>query len=166
MNKRTLINTVIKILGNNGYKSEKIHVQKFISFLSCRHEDIPFHFKIYKYGPFSSDLSDELNSMVLWGDIRYEEKQYVYEEKTPVLNEEVYKIYENELKEYADLIGNLSFENMEIYGTLFYLLNEYHTDNKEKILDLFHDKKKNKYQDKQLESALQKLLDKYTQKLH
>lgn len=161
MDKQKIINTVVKILMDNNFKSQKIHVQKFISFLSYRVENIPFHFEIYKYGPFSSDLSDELNSMVLWGDILYENQQYKYIQKTPVLDDYRYKEYEKEIKKYADIIHNLSFDNMEIYGTLFYILNTSNTHDKKKILALFHAEKQEKYTDEQLMGPLTNLINNY-----
>ena len=91
MEKQILINSVVKILQDNNLKREKIHMQKFISFLSDRIKSVPFHFEIYKYGPFSSELSDELNSMVLWGDLSYIENQYNYEKKSVLLDIDMYE---------------------------------------------------------------------------
>ncbi len=161
MDKQKIINTVVKILMDNNFKSQKIHVQKFISFLSYRVKNIPFHFEIYKYGPFSSDLSDELNSMVLWGDILYEDQQYKYIQNTPVLDDNEYEAYKKEIMQYAELINNLSFENMEIYGTLFYILNETKMTDEKEILKLFHEEKHNKYKDEQLVEPLKKMIKSY-----
>lgn len=161
MDKQKIINTVVKILMDNEFKRQKIHVQKFISFLSYRVKGIPFHFEIYKYGPFSSELSDELNSMVLWGDILYEDKQYEYIPNTRVLDNNEYKECEKEIKQYADIIHDLSFDNMEIYGTLFYLLNNTNITDEKEILKLFHEEKQNKYKDEQLVKPLKKLIDRY-----
>lgn len=161
MDKQRLINSVVKILQENNLKREKIHMQKFISFLSDRIANIPFHFEIYKYGPFSSELSDELNSMVLWGDLSYSERQYNYEKNSLLLDKEIYEQIKEEIIKYSDLIEVLSFENMELYGTLFYILNHTQTQDKNEIINLFRDEKKDKFKSEDIKKSLAKLLKIY-----
>lgn len=161
MEKQILINSVVKILQDNNLKREKIHMQKFISFLSDRIKSVPFHFEIYKYGPFSSELSDELNSMVLWGDLSYIENQYNYEKKSVLLDIDMYEQIEKEIIGYSELIGKLSFENMELYGTLFYIVNHANTKNKDEIIELFCNEKKDKFKIEDIKKSLDKLLVTY-----
>lgn len=161
MDKQKLIYNIIKILEENNLNRKKIHIQKFISFLSYRIDNIPFSFSIDKYGPFSSELRDDLHSMVLWGDLSYINDQYETKNDSSSINQQLYQQIETEIRQYANIIGELSFDNMLIYGTLFYILNNTCDRDKDNIIQLFHNTVNTTFTDEQLAEPLDKLLKTY-----
>lgn len=161
MDKQKLIYNIIKILEENNFSRKNIHIQKFISFLSYRIDNIPFSFSIDKYGPFSSELRDELYSMVLWGDLFYIDNQYNTKNNLLSINQPIYQKIETEIKQYANIIDELSFDNMLIYGTLFYILNNTCSRDKDSIIQLFYNTVDTTFTNEQLEEPLDKLLKTY-----
>src|SRR5438552_4067608 len=55
---------LIEVLGKNGSWCGETHIQKSAYFLSrLEHDSIRFNFVLYKHGPFSFDLRDELTAL-------------------------------------------------------------------------------------------------------
>lgn len=71
--KHAIILAVIEALHRHGSWTGKTHVQKALSLLrDARTADVPFQFVLYKHGPYSFDIEDELEQMQSYGAIAVE----------------------------------------------------------------------------------------------
>jgi hypothetical protein len=77
--KHAIILEVIQNLSRLGSRTGKTHIQKALSLLRDTNSmDIPFQFILYKHGPFSFDVVDELEQMQSYDAIQIEPNQEGY----------------------------------------------------------------------------------------
>ena len=158
--KNKLINTVVKLLNEKKIGTDKIHMQKFISFLADNDQNIPFNFSVYKYGPFSKDLSSTLNIMCGWGYIKYDDK-YIFKKGESLEEDE-----KNKLSALVDKFNNVlpkhsfeeNFDILELYSTLYYYMKRVENANKEVVFEKFIDAKAEKFSEEQVIEAYESLL--------
>ena len=71
IHKHAIILATIEKLSQHGSWTGKTHVQKALSLLrDTKSIDVPFQFVLYKHGPFSFDIVDELEQMQSYDAIR------------------------------------------------------------------------------------------------
>lgn len=73
--KHALILAVVERLSSHGSWTGRTHVQKALSLVSeAAGQSLPFTFVLYKHGPYSFDLADELQQMKSYGALSGEAK--------------------------------------------------------------------------------------------
>jgi hypothetical protein len=77
--KHAILLAVIECLLRHGSWTGKTHVQKALSLLrdSCR-MSVPFHFVLYKHGPYSFEVEAELEQLQSYGGITVEPNEHGY----------------------------------------------------------------------------------------
>ena len=130
MRKAALILRLVERLREQGSWCGETHVQKATFFLQeLMHVPMEFDFILYKHGPFSFDLRDELTSLRA-DELLNLEPQWPFGPRiTPTdLGEHIQKLYPKTLKKYDDRIkfvgeklGNKGVAELERLATGFYV---------------------------------------------
>jgi len=134
MARKALIAHLAKLLRTKGSWSGETHVQKSV-YLSQELLSVPFDFEfiLYKHGPFSFELRDELASMLADGILRQEPQPYPYgpslvpgplaellETKFP----KTLSKYEGPLKLVVNQIGDRKAGELERIATAYFVTRE------------------------------------------
>ncbi|MCL2389557.1 MAG: hypothetical protein FWC85_04165 [Elusimicrobia bacterium] len=154
-NETAFVKNLIYILKKENILTNKIHIQKFSSFLTEQDENVPFRFSIYKFGPFSIELQSVLNTMQFWENLSYD-MQSGYSIIEDSITEELPKktinnIYEK-IKKIKTVLPDYNFDTMELYGTMYYFMNRVTMHDKKNVFKKFKEEK-NKFTDTQLDKA-------------
>lgn len=115
---------VVRALHNNGIPAKRLQMQKFIYFLKHTDlsEELPFNFSINKYGPYSPQLQNELNNLVIDSEILEADKEYSTTRAEPI-NTDIYKKLCLKIKELKNIFGDTTFENLELLSTIHFAAN-------------------------------------------
>ena len=130
--KAILLSLVEKMREHNSWASET-HIQKCVYFLQeGRSVPLDYNYILYKYGPFSFELRDEISEMVSEDYIKLV-PQYPYgpSHKEGRLSPNLKRRFPKTLRKYADSIEFIAREisdnkvaKLEEYATALYFLSE------------------------------------------
>ena len=123
------------------------HLQKATYFLQeLLSVPLGFDFILYKHGPFSFDLRDEIKAMR--GDflIKYQPQRYPYgpslvedvgaDRRKGIFSRTIHQ-YSNEVNFVADTLGNKGVSELERLGTALYFIRRQHAEY-EQLASLIH----------------------------
>ena len=130
----TLISALLEKLGQNGSWCGETHIQKATYLLKeLTHVPIDYEFILYKHGPFSFDLRDELTAMCADGLLEMRSRKAFYgptlvctqqseglRERYPV----TLKKYEKHMNFVAENVGNKPVSELEKISTALYVIRE------------------------------------------
>ncbi len=162
--KRNIIICVLKLFNEKKVELSKILIHKFMYFLDVQGVRAGLSFEPYTYGPFSFDLTRELESMVFWDEIT-EEKNYYriknfddYVDLTSDENKKIEELYDK-FSTIAD--NNFDFKTVEIIGTVLYCANSLkNLDEKvdePSVIKCFNEWKPEKYSDREIAKFYNKM---------
>lgn len=143
---------VISYLKDKNIPLQKIVIQKVFFFLKESGFALSYSFEPYKYGPFSEELSEDL-------EILESEKKITIDKAMIELKDNNAEPLNANAKAFIDLFADLvednyDFDNMEIYGTVFYCIRSLEEAldpiNKDTVLKQFTGWKGNKYLEKRV----------------
>lgn len=120
--KDTLLCSTIKLMRENGIPPSKIAIQKFIYFLLKKGLPLPYDFKMYIYGPYSSQLNFDLQVLEFSNTIEYQDQEYNIIEEINVPKKYFNAINDNILI-FKEILPQIDFKSFELYGTVFYIMN-------------------------------------------
>ena len=140
----------------------KIVIQKLVYFLSESGLPLHYYFEPQKYGPFSVQLAQDLDDLEFWEEIDLNGVKYVYKGEDLSLNPGLMEKVDEKIDVFQRIAeGNLSFDAMEIVGTLIYcakaLLRSGMKPDFQPVYDEFVAWKGDKYVNKQ--DMVQRLFD-------
>ena len=166
MKRKDALKLVLKIMKEKGIRLTKINIQKIVFFLK-EFNNIPvyYNYEVYLYGPYSSELQDELDDMAFWDEIKKKnraEYDIIDSDFKVNSNEEIENSIRENISKFGKIIdNNFSFDNVEIAGTLLYciaaLKNFDIEPNKENVIEEFKQWKGNKYPETKVREIYNKL---------
>ena len=126
--------SLIKYMKDRGSWCGETHVQKAVYFL-VRLFDIPLEFQyiMYKHGPYSFDLSDEMNSMRADGFIALQPQTYPYgpkyelEDGSKILSEKFSKTiskHDRYIEFISSHLGTKGVVELERFATALYVTHK------------------------------------------
>lgn len=147
--KAVLISRLAREMDERGNWTGETHLQKAVYLLEeLTGVPLGFDFTLYKHGPFSFDLRQELNRLSAEALLRLVPQPYPYgpsfraTEAGGELEERFPKTlhrYEKAINFVADLIGTRSASELERLGTALYLLRDRGTDDLVKLAREFNE---------------------------
>lgn len=154
----TTVANVLRALKESGVPLQKIILHKFIYFLNTQGLCTGLDFEPYTYGPFSFDLARTLSKMSFWDEIKEEKSYYDIVDLSayPMPDNEFEQKVNKHLDDFKNMVGDLSFDNIEGIGTALYcaeslkILGE--SISKQKIIKEFKKWKGDRYPDSKIES--------------
>lgn len=160
---KKIIANVLRYLDSNGFSMKKIVIQKSLFFLKDFGLPIRVKFVPYLYGPYSKDLSNAIDEMIFWDEIK--ETEDCYEIKN-LDDYEPISAVSTGMDKVKTLVNNdLGFINLELYSTGLYCF---------RALDAFKDStdistfieefkawKKEKFPDDKIEECYENLKSKW-----
>jgi len=123
------------------------HMQKAVYFLqSLRRVPLGFTFVLYKHGPFSFDLRDELTSMVADGFLELRAQWPYGPSLYPTdISEELRRSFPRTLHKYeidiefvSEVLGDRNVNELEKLATALYVYSEYANDSQQKRARILH----------------------------
>lgn len=161
---KNFVAAVLKVLERKNEEPTKVLIQKFIYFLNTQGINTYCRFEPYTYGPYSFQLASTLGSMNFWDEIK-EEK-----EKISIINLNSYNcekslmdLLSKKFDIFKKAVGDLSFANLECFGTALYcanVLKNYGDElTEEAIKTEFKAWKKNRYNDAAIHNTYLKIKD-------
>ncbi len=158
---KNFIKEVLTALEEKGIGSTKIFLHKFVYFLTLQNYVKVFRFEPYTYGPFSFTLAREVESLAFWDEVEVNGNTL-----TLLDDSDVDASHVEDIKRHIDTFAqisdnNFSFDNLERIGTVLYcmeaLKNQGADITLDKIIKEFHGWKGNKYPERQIEEAFNKI---------
>lgn len=159
-NEKAFVITLINVLKEKGITTDKIHLQKFTSFLSDNDNEIPFRFSIYIYGPFSRELESVLDTMRLWDDLKFDEKneydvdEYFKSKQLNINKEKISGLVDKFINIFNESEIN-DFSALELFSTVYYYKNRF--ADKNEVYRRFQIAKENKFSKKAFDDAYKRL---------
>lgn len=134
LQKASILVELIRQLHENQSWCGETHIQKTTYFLQkIAKVPLGFEFILYKHGPFSFDLSDEINSLRADGILALVPQPYPFGPKIVIsqLGEKLFNLFPKTIKKYetsictiAKKFGKMSVSELERYATAFYVIEE------------------------------------------
>lgn len=134
LQKASILVELIRQLHENQSWCGETHIQKTTYFLQkIAKVPLGFEFILYKHGPFSFDLSDEITSLRADGILALVPQPYPYGPKIVIsqLGEKLLNLFPKTIKKYEKSIctiakefGKLSVSELERYATAYYVIEE------------------------------------------
>ena len=155
-----ILTSILNYLESKDISVSKIVLQKLLFFMQGFRFNISYSFEPYKYGPFSEELSEDINML------KVDKKIDITDNNLKLCSHDT-KLLKNESKEFIDMFDKIieydyNFGNIELYGTVFYCIRslEESSDivNEETVLQQFKGWKGNKFPENQVLKALSKVL--------
>ena len=131
--RKALLLSLIETMSNKGSWSGETHVQKCVYFLQTMlRVPLAFDFILYKHGPFSFDLRDELTAMRADDLLRLEvQSPYGPSFRLTDTGNEMTSLFPRTIQSHHDRIGfvagsisNRTVSDLERLGTALYVTNE------------------------------------------
>lgn len=123
--------SLIREMINKGSWSGETHIQKAAYFLQVLLEvPLEFDFILYKHGPFSFDLSDEITALRADALLRYQTRPYPYGPSIVPTDEaqlfldsypKTLKRYHDRISFVADRLGKMGVADLERLATALYV---------------------------------------------
>ena len=161
-------NIILKIIENKPKKG-KTFVMKMVFILQQIYKvDMGYDFNIYTYGPYSSEVTEDVEYLIHYNALDVYEKDYGgfvgYE--LEIANEKSKEITispedEEKLKKALDIFGDKKVKDLEIQSTIIYLNQQYVNNGWNRIKeDIMADVKevKPRFSDKHIEQAYDELM--------
>ena len=139
-----VLTRLIRALGEQGSWCGETHVQKAVYFLQdVVRVPLEFEFVLYKYGPYSFDLRDELTGLRADGIVRLDAKNVVGSRIVPTSRSEYIEgKFSRTLQEHghsvafvAGKLGNKGVADLERYSTALYVIRRGPTQSVEKQIE-------------------------------
>ncbi|WP_024821494.1 hypothetical protein [Aminobacterium mobile] len=124
---KLLLKFVIHYFNENGMEAQKILVQKAIYFLNTQDIDTGYCFAGYKYGPFSSAIMEDADTLEMFDEIDIQNSSYRKGERFRDDDFDSLKDIQS-IKKQLDIFrerlleGDHSFPNVELIGTVLYVM--------------------------------------------
>lgn len=145
LDRAAVVTELVERLREAGSWSGETHLQKALFFVQ-ELTDVPtgYDFILYRYGPYSSDLSKELVGMRADGLIELAQKQYPYgpsiqpapgSEKLRDRLTEIVSRYEDDLARVVDAVGTKDASQLESLSTALFLRKRQHLEDVRSIAD-------------------------------
>lgn len=158
MTKLAVLQNVLKSMHENKIPLTKINIQKIVYFLREVGLPLTYKFEPYTYGPYSFELKSELSNMTVHDKIKnVDDNTYELdsESMTPISDSLTAQI-NSQIQKYKKALGDsLSFDSMEIAGTVIYCyraLQNFGSDpSKENVVQEFINWKGAKYSNAEVE---------------
>ena len=153
---------VISYLKNKNIPLQKIVIQKIFFFLKESGFALSYSFEPYKYGPFSEELSEDLETLESEKKIAINKttvELYVDNIATPLsANTKAF------INSFVDLVANnYDFDNIEIYGTVFYCIRSLEEAldlvTEDTVLEQFKGWKGSKYREDRVLNAFKSIIN-------
>ncbi len=144
-------------------------MQKLVYFLKFAGLPLNYSFKLYHYGPFSSELLTDMDILQIRGlieDHRVENaSRYTLAQRgEQLLIEKDSKIngFKDKTGEIVDLVGKLNASDMELFSTTHYIFWAYKnysgkSPQKDFVIDKVYEIKEKKFQKRQIISAFDQM---------
>jgi uncharacterized protein YwgA len=153
---------ILNYLKKKNISVSKIVLQKLIFFMKESGFRFSYSFEPYKYGPFSENLSEDIDML------KVDEKISINKANLELVNIDTGISLQDEAIKFINkfdemLDGDYDFSNIELYGTVFYCIRslEESTDpiDKDTVLKQFKGWKGNKFSDDSVFKALSDVLE-------
>jgi len=160
-----IVKYVVKELDKRNIPASKIVLQKLVFFLRETGIPLTYSFEPYLYGPYSRELADDLDELVFWDEIIWDDGDYSpVENYVPQLDEGIAEYIRCGITKFSDIVDrDYEFDSMEIFGTVLYCiksLDEIGEDTDfESVLDEFEEWKGNKYEDDIIEGMYTAIME-------
>lgn len=158
--KRDTLCALLDAMSAKGVTLTKIAIQKAAYFLSYQGVTVGFKFKPFTYGPYSVDLSQELDDLVFWDHLSVVDKKTYSIDKLPDYDKsKLEKVTEHVDCFFEKILEtkNPTFKDVEIYGTILHCqraLNMLDVEiTAESVLEEFKGWKGDRYPDKEIADA-------------
>lgn len=139
--KHAIILSTIEELNRRGSWTGKTHVQKALSLVNSRDKiELPFQFVLYKHGPYSFDVEDEIEQMKGYAAIESEPipgfgvtlsrgpmANYVYARYTLEAEES------SEIKKVCEFVASRSVTELERLATAAWIRSVEHISDREQV---------------------------------
>jgi len=141
INKYALLLQVIKELNSVGSWSGNTHIQKTVNLVQSLLGQEIYEFTIYRYGPYSFELRDDLERLVNVELVKRTFNDHGYHYKITkrgleyLQNAKFSRKTTNVIKEIASLFGKAPTHVLELFSTIDYTLTKLNTDNDEFIVE-------------------------------
>ncbi|MEW6381838.1 MAG: hypothetical protein AB1611_19865 [bacterium] len=138
LQRAAILLSLAKNLKDHGSWCGETHIQKAAYFLQqMLGVPLGFEFTLYKHGPFSFDLNDEITAMRADALIRLQPQPYPYgpsllpDEGSELLKDrfpKTLKRYDNQVKFIAEKLGSKKVTELECLATALYVTYEFDGD--------------------------------------
>ena len=162
---QAILASILHSLDSNGIPLYKVVVQKFTYFLEFLGISTPFRFRPFTYGPFSFELSESLEKMTFWENIKCNDYEYHVEniDDIKLQNDDRTAIaISDSIETFKSITNeNYTFNSMEVLGTTMYcmkVLSSLGEDiTEEAVVRDFQGWKGSKYPESRIKDAFHKL---------